>query len=52
MNALTELQLKDPAIKQLQTPEDLMGTVVFFCSSDSDFMTGRAIVVDGSSIFH
>ena len=50
--ALTELQLKERSIKRLQTPDDLMGTLVFLCSSDSDFMTGQAIVVDGGSIFH
>jgi len=50
--ALTELQLKARSIKRLQTPEDLMGTLVFLASSDSDFMTGRAIVVDGGSVFH
>jgi NAD(P)-dependent dehydrogenase (short-subunit alcohol dehydrogenase family) len=50
--ALTELQLKERSIKRLQTPEDLMGTLVFLCSSDSDFMTGQSIVVDGGSIFH
>jgi NAD(P)-dependent dehydrogenase (short-subunit alcohol dehydrogenase family) len=49
---LTELQLKERSIKRLQTPEDLMGTLVFLCSSDSDFMTGQSIVVDGGSIFH
>ena len=50
--ALTELQLKERSIKRLQTPADLMGTLVFLCSSDSDFMTGQSIVVDGGSIFH
>jgi len=50
--ALTELQLNERSIKRLQTPEDLMGTLVFLCSSDSDFMTGQSIVVDGGSIFH
>ena len=50
--ALTELQLKARSIKRLQTPEDLMGTLVFLSSSDSDFMAGQAIVVDGGSIFH
>ena len=50
--ALTELQLKARSIKRLQTPDDLMGTLVFLSSSDSDFMTGQAIVVDGGSIFH
>ncbi|MDP2603863.1 MAG: 3-oxoacyl-ACP reductase family protein [Deltaproteobacteria bacterium] len=50
--ALTELQLKERSIKRLQTPEDLLGTLVFLASSDSDFMTGQAIVVDGGSVFH
>ncbi len=50
--ALTELQLKQRSIKRLQTPEDLLGTLVFLVSSDSDFMTGQAIVVDGGSVFH
>jgi NAD(P)-dependent dehydrogenase (short-subunit alcohol dehydrogenase family) len=50
--ALTELQLKERSIKRLQTPDDLMGTLVFLCSSDSDFMTGQSIVVDGGSVFH
>lgn len=44
------------SIKRLQTPDDLMGRLVFLVSSDSDFMTGQAIVVDGGttrgSIFH
>jgi NAD(P)-dependent dehydrogenase (short-subunit alcohol dehydrogenase family) len=29
------------SIKRLQTPEDLMGTLVFLCSSDSDLLPGR-----------
>jgi NAD(P)-dependent dehydrogenase (short-subunit alcohol dehydrogenase family) len=29
--ALTELQLKERSIKRLQTPEDLMGALVFLC---------------------
>ncbi len=49
---LIELQLKARSIKRLQTPEDLLGTLIFLCSSDSDFMTGQAIVVDGGSVFH
>ena len=50
--ALTELQLKARSIKRLQTPEDLLGTLVFLASSESDFMTGQAIVVDAGSVFH
>lgn len=35
------------AIPRVQLPEDLVGTVIFLASTDSDFMTGQALVVDG-----
>jgi NAD(P)-dependent dehydrogenase (short-subunit alcohol dehydrogenase family) len=50
--ALTELQLKERSIKRLQTPEDLLGSLIFLASSDSDFMTGQTMVVDGGSVFY
>jgi len=34
-------------IKRQQTPEDLVGTIAFFASDDSDFITGQTINVDG-----
>jgi 3-oxoacyl-[acyl-carrier protein] reductase len=37
------------SIKREQTPADLIGSVVFLLSSDSDFMTGQTLVVDGGS---
>jgi len=40
------------AIKRLETPDDLVGTVAFLCSSDSDFMTGQTLVVDGGVSLH
>ncbi len=40
------------ALKRVQTPEDLTGAVVFFASSDSDFITGQTLVVDGGSCLH
>ena len=40
------------SLRRLQTPDDLVGTVAFLCSSDSDFMTGQTIVVDGGGVFH
>lgn len=40
------------AIKREEVPEDLLGTVVFFASSDSDFITGQTLVVDGGSAMH
>jgi NAD(P)-dependent dehydrogenase (short-subunit alcohol dehydrogenase family) len=40
------------AIKRTEVPQDLVGTVVFLCSSDSDFMTGQTLVVDGGAQMH
>ena len=37
------------AIKREEVPEDLVGTVLFLCSPDSDFVTGQSILVDGGS---
>ncbi len=37
------------SIKRRQTPQDLVGTVVFLCSPESDFITGQTIVVDGGA---
>ena len=49
---LTELQLKERSIKRLQRPEDLLGVLTYLASSDSDFVTGQTIVVDGGSILY
>jgi len=45
--ALTGLQLQVRSINRSQTPADLMGTLLFLCSSDRDVMTRPAIVEDG-----
>jgi len=37
------------ALKRDETPEDLVGACVFLASSDSDFITGQTMVVDGGS---
>jgi NAD(P)-dependent dehydrogenase (short-subunit alcohol dehydrogenase family) len=38
------------AIQRDQYPDDLVGTIVFLASPDSDFITGQTIVVDGGSL--
>lgn len=38
------------ALKRRQMPEDLTGAMIFLASSDSDFMTGQCVVVDGGSV--
>ncbi len=37
------------AIKRDMYPEDLIGALIFLSSSDSDFMTGQALAVDGGT---
>jgi NAD(P)-dependent dehydrogenase (short-subunit alcohol dehydrogenase family) len=34
-------------LKRAATPEDIAGAVTFFCSPDSDYITGQALNVDG-----
>jgi NAD(P)-dependent dehydrogenase (short-subunit alcohol dehydrogenase family) len=40
------------ALQRRQVPEDLIGAMLFLASSDSDFMTGQCLVVDGGSVNH
>lgn len=40
------------AIKRAQMPEDLIGALIFLASSDSDFMTGQTMLVDGGHYTH
>jgi meso-butanediol dehydrogenase/(S,S)-butanediol dehydrogenase/diacetyl reductase len=37
---------------RLSTPDDITGLALFLASSDSDYITGQAINVDGGMIFH
>jgi NAD(P)-dependent dehydrogenase (short-subunit alcohol dehydrogenase family) len=38
------------AFKRDAYPEDLLGALLFLASSDSDFVTGQSLVVDGGSV--
>lgn len=40
------------ALQRAETPADIVGAVMFFCSADSDFITGQTLVVDGGSVFN
>ena len=40
------------ALKREEVPEDLVGACLFLASSDSDFMTGQTMIVDGGSAMH
>jgi 3-oxoacyl-[acyl-carrier protein] reductase len=45
-------QVDERCIQALETPGDLVGTVAFLASRDSDFVTGQTIVVDGGFVMH
>lgn len=40
------------ALKRVQVPADLLGALLFFTSSESDFVTGQTLVVDGGISFN
>lgn len=42
--------LASRALKRHGHPDDLVGSLLFLASSDSDFVTGQTIVVDGGSV--
>ena len=46
------LSLASRSIKREQTPDDLLGALIYLASPASDFVTGQAIVVDGGMIMH
>jgi 3-oxoacyl-[acyl-carrier protein] reductase len=45
-------RVADRALQRIQVPQDLVGAILFFASSDSDFITGQTLVVDGGATLH
>ena len=50
LDAMSAPVLASRSIKREQTPEDLIGPLLFLVSEDSVFTTGQAIVVDGTDL--
>jgi 3-oxoacyl-[acyl-carrier protein] reductase len=48
---MRQARLSDRALKRVQMPQDLVGTVLFLSSPLSDFMTGQTVAVDGGVAF-
>jgi 3-oxoacyl-[acyl-carrier protein] reductase len=44
---MRQARLQDRALKRVQMPQDLIGTMLFLASPMSDFITGQTIAVDG-----
>ncbi len=47
-----EMIAQQTSLGRNQTPEDMVGTVIFLASADSDFITGQNIVCDGGWVFY
>jgi 3-oxoacyl-[acyl-carrier protein] reductase len=47
-----QASMEKRAFRRIETPSDIVGTAVFLASSDSDFITGQLLVVEGGGIMH
>ena len=46
------IQHRSRCVQRDQLPQDLVGTMLFLASSDSDFLSGQTITVDGGIVMH
>lgn len=51
-NQVDANSLRIRLLKKRLFPEDLVGTIIYLSSSDSDMMTGQVLLVDGGTAFH
>jgi len=49
---LLERRRVQRAVQRHQMPDDIVGTILFLASADSDFVTGQLINVDGGTAMH
>jgi NAD(P)-dependent dehydrogenase (short-subunit alcohol dehydrogenase family) len=49
---LRDVSVSARTIQRDQTPEDVVGAVLYLCGPGSDFVTGQTIVIDGGQTFH
>lgn len=52
MKHFREVSVKVRCLQRDQTPQDLVGTVIFLAGPDSSFITGQTLNVDGGAYFH
>jgi NAD(P)-dependent dehydrogenase (short-subunit alcohol dehydrogenase family) len=50
VSSAREPAIQRRAIKRDERPEDLLGALIFLASSESDFITGQTIAVDGGAV--
>jgi len=52
IEALRDVSIAARTLQRDQTPEDVVGAVVFLCTPAADFITGQTMVIDGGQYFH
>jgi NAD(P)-dependent dehydrogenase (short-subunit alcohol dehydrogenase family) len=52
LTALLAPSVSTRALQRTERPEDVVGAVLFLASSESSFITGQTVVVDGGSYLH
>jgi len=52
MKHFREVSVKVRCLQRDQTPQDLVGAVIFLAGPDSSFITGQTLNVDGGAYFH
>jgi NAD(P)-dependent dehydrogenase (short-subunit alcohol dehydrogenase family) len=50
--AMREGPVKQRALKRVERPADLVGTIAYLMSDDSEFMTAQTLIVDGGAALH
>jgi 3-oxoacyl-[acyl-carrier protein] reductase len=50
--AMREAAVAARSLKRDQTPEDLVGAVLFLLSDEAAFITGQSLLVDGGTTLH
>jgi 3-oxoacyl-[acyl-carrier protein] reductase len=50
--AFLENRRMQRSIQRHQYPNDVVGTILFLCSGNADFVSGQTIVVDGGAVFN
>ena len=49
--AMRSANVAQRSLKRVEVPADLVGTVAFLLSDDSEFITGQTFIVEGGSVF-
>jgi 3-oxoacyl-[acyl-carrier protein] reductase len=50
--AMRSANVPQRSLKRMEVPADLVGTVAFLLSDDSEFITGQTLIVEGGSVFN